>query len=90
MTDDLENAKERIRKFMQHRNRHSSHNVGDFLYYRCKDIQDWRKGTVYTVVPHYCMNYYVLDVQTGPPINESFLVMISEFNVRAEHEVDNE
>lgn len=52
------------------------------LYYRCAHIKDYREGVVKLVASHYGMNYYVLEVETGPPINESFLKLVSEFNVR--------
>lgn len=84
----MEQAKKRVDKFMKHRNRHHTHKVGDVLYYQCEHMKQWRKGVVYNVIPHYSMNYYVLEVQTGPPINESFLEMVSEFNVKSEGEVD--
>lgn len=68
------------------RNKHHNHKEGDVLYCRCDHIKDYREGVVKLVVPHYGMNYYVLEVETGPPINESFIKLVSEFNVRTEHD----
>lgn len=64
------------------RNKYHNHKEGDLLYYRCDYIKDYREGVVKLVVPHYSINYYVLEVETGPPINDSFLKLVSEFNVR--------
>lgn len=78
----MKNIKEILelgRKINQQRNRHSSHNVGDELYYHCKDLEDYRRGVVYAIVEHEGMKHYVLEVSCH--IGE-FLVLQSQYQVK--------
>lgn len=84
---DLEKASQYAKKWWQRRNRHHNHVDGDILYYHCEHMNNWREGAVMQVIPHYGVVYYVLEVCTGPPINEPFLKMVSEYNVRSKDEL---
>lgn len=77
-----ENIKTKLQRFTRHRNRHHSHVVGDVLCYQCDHVGTHRQGVVLNVLKHYSITYYVLEVETGPPINESFLHLVSEFQVK--------
>lgn len=84
---DTENKKFILSKVLEYRNRHHNHIEGETLYYHCKYTDNWREGVVKNVIPHYGMVYYVLEVDTGPPINESFLRLVSEFGIKTGDEI---
>lgn len=69
--------------------RHHNHQPGETLYYYDDYMDDYRPGVVKTRIEHHTLVYYVLEVMTGPPINDSFLHMASEMMVRTEDEVDS-
>ncbi len=75
-------TKEKIKGALKHRNRHRSHVVGETLHYHCNHTNDIRYGTVLHVMVHCGISHYVLEVETGPPINESFLILLSEFQIK--------
>lgn len=64
---------------------HSNHEVGSTLYFYDKHMDDYRPGIVLQRIKHHSMVYYVLEVDTGPPINDTYLHMVSEFNVETEN-----
>lgn len=65
----------------------SNFEEGDTLYFMDAHTQDYRSGVVFQVVRHHFMTYYVLEVDTGPPINDTFLVMKSACCVFTAEEV---
>lgn len=69
---------------------HSNHEVGDTLYFYDKHMDDYRPGLVLQRIQHHSMVYYVLEVDTGPPINDTYLRMVSEFRVRTKEQLDEE
>lgn len=83
---NLEKAKSDMKRYMKHRNRHHSHVVAEILYYKCPHMKEWRAGIIKNVIPHYGMTYYVLEVEV-PSVGDSFLELVSEFNVLVEGEL---
>lgn len=85
--DSYEELMEKGRQYNKYRNRHDSHVVGDKLYYYCKDLQDYRPGTVYATIEHEGMKHYVLEVSCH--IGE-FLVLQSQYQIRVKEELIRE
>lgn len=71
---------------MLHFTRHRDHVKGDTLYYFDRHMVAYRPGEVYEVIRHNGLIYYILEVQTGAPLHESFLHMVSQMNVVSEDE----
>lgn len=66
--------------FQKSRARHHNHVVGETLCYYCEHIKTNRPGEVKMIIPHYGMNYYLLEVDaTGLGY---FLKLVSEFNIK--------
>lgn len=67
--------------------KHSNHEAGETLYYFDEHMKQYRPATVFQVIRRYGLIYYVMEVDVGPPINDTFLHMVSEMNVRTENEL---
>lgn len=61
--------------------RTQKHAIGDTLYYHDRHMDADRPGVVTQIIEHYAMTYYVLEVDV-PVIGDSFLQLMSEFQVR--------
>lgn len=83
----LEDIKQRLEAEMKQRRRHSAHKEGDVLYYHDKYMNAYRDGVVLQVIRHTpLMTYYVLEVEV-PIVWDSFLKLVSEFNVKTKEEL---
>lgn len=61
--------------------RNKQHSVGDTLYYHDEYMKRDRPGTVIQIIQHNMLTYYVLEVEV-PVIGDSFLSLLSEYQVR--------
>lgn len=82
---DYEGLMEKGRQYTAYRNRHDSHSIGSELYYYCKDVKDYRRGVVYTIIDHQMIRHYVLEVYCH--VGE-FLVLQSQYQVRTKEEIN--
>lgn len=78
--------KQILKSAHKHRERHANHHVGDELYFNCEFSDQYTKGVVYQVVPYAC-TYYILEVDV-PGLGDSYLEMVSQYQVLVENEVD--
>ncbi len=69
--------------------RHGDHQGGETLYYYDEYLDDHRPGVVKQRIQHHSLVYYVLEVMTGPPLNDSFLYMTSQMQVWTQDEISS-
>lgn len=83
-------TKEMMEEYVRIRERHMTHTEGARLFFYDQYCKKYRPGEVKFVHKHFMTVYYVLEVDTGPPIGDFYLHMVSAFNVKTREELEDD
>lgn len=83
-------TREMLERYDRLRNRNANHPVGTELFYYDQHCRKYRPAVVTHIHKHFMTTYYVMEVDTGPPINDTYLHMSSHHLVRTRDQLDRE